>query len=62
MDLDGDGIPDKPRARTAVEDAGSAVKGAAAGAADAVSSLFRRKRDANISPDEIAPEPTDEDE
>lgn len=62
VDLDGDGIPDKPRARTAVEDAGLAVRGAAAEAADAVSSLFRRKREAKDSTDEIASEPTDEDD
>lgn len=36
VDLDGDGIPDKPRALSAVEDAGSAIKGAAAGAAGAI--------------------------
>ncbi len=45
VDLDGDGVPDKPRALSAVEDAGSAVKGATAGAARAVGNLFKRKRD-----------------
>lgn len=45
VDLDGDGVPDKPRARAAVEDAGSAIKGATAGATGAVGSFFRRKRD-----------------
>lgn len=44
VDLDGDGIPDKARAQTAVEDAGSALKGAATGAAGALSSLLRRRR------------------
>lgn len=36
IDIDGDGIPDKPRALAAAEDAGSAIKGAAAGAAGAI--------------------------
>lgn len=49
VDLDGDGTLDKPRALTAVEDAGSAIKGATAGAAGAVGSLFRRKRDSGAS-------------
>ncbi|CAM3466590.1 hypothetical protein [Isoptericola cucumis] len=44
VDLDGDGIPDKPRVRSAAEDAGSAFKNAAAGTAGAVGSLLRRKR------------------
>lgn len=36
VDLDGDGVPDKPRALTAVADAGSAIQGAAAGAVDVI--------------------------
>ena len=60
VDLDGDGIPDKPRAFTAAEDAGSAIKGAAAGAAGAVSSLFRRKREGDRSPDDADAETADE--
>ncbi len=36
VDIDGDGVPDKPRALSAAEDAGSAIKGAAAGAAGAI--------------------------
>ena len=36
VDIDGDGIPDKPRSLAAAEDAGSAIKGAAAGAAGAI--------------------------
>lgn len=44
VDLDGDGIPHKARARTAVEDAGTAIRGAATGAAGAVGSLLRRRR------------------
>ncbi|GEM_PF-162644 len=35
VDTDGDGVSDKPRASAAAEDAGSAIKGAAAGAAGA---------------------------
>lgn len=38
VDLDGDGIPDKPRAVAAVEDAGLAIRGTAAGAASAIGS------------------------
>lgn len=36
VDIDRDGVPDKPRALSAVEDAGSAIKGAVADAADAI--------------------------
>jgi len=36
VDIDGDGVPDKPRALSAMEDAGSAIKGAAADAAGAI--------------------------
>lgn len=60
VDLDGDGIPDKPRAFTTAEDAGSAIKGAAAGAAGAVSSLFRSKREGDRSPDDADAETADE--
>lgn len=38
VDIDGDGIPDKPRALVAAEDAGSAIKGAASDAAEAIGS------------------------
>lgn len=38
VDNDGDGVPEKPRALSAVEDAGSAIKGAAAGTAGAIGS------------------------
>lgn len=60
VDLDGDGIPDKPRARTAVEDAGSAIKGATAGAAGAVGHLFRRKRDGSAMPEGLDSETAQE--
>lgn len=60
VDLDGDGIPDKPRARAAVEDAGSAIKGVTTGAAGAVSHLFRRKRDGASSPEVLNAEPAQE--
>jgi hypothetical protein len=36
VDLDGDGIPDKPRALSAVEDGGAAMKGAAVAAGNAI--------------------------
>ena len=55
VDIDGDGIPDKPRARVVVEDAGSAIKDAAAGAADAARSFFRRRRDGEDTPEENSP-------
>ena len=38
VDLDGDGIPDKPRAVAVVEDVGLAIKGTAVGAANAIGS------------------------
>lgn len=44
VDLDGDGIPDKTRARAEVEEPGASIKDAASGAADAISSLFRHRR------------------
>lgn len=56
VDLDGDGIPDKARARTAVEDAGSALRGAATGAAGAVGSLLRRRRGGELSPGDPGPD------
>lgn len=58
VDIDGDGIPDKPRALTAVEDAGSAIKGKTAEAVGVVGSLFRRKQEGASSPD--VPESTPE--
>lgn len=68
VDLDGDGIPDKPRAMSAVEGAGAAVAGAAvagaeaaagaaAGVADIIGSWFRRKPESSPAPDELVPEP-----
>ncbi|HEY5474204.1 MAG TPA: hypothetical protein VIK32_13565, partial [Candidatus Limnocylindrales bacterium] len=62
VDLDGDGIPDRPRALTAVADAGSAIGGAAAGAAGAVGNLLRRKRDTDALPHELASEPAAEED
>ena len=44
VDIDGDGIPDKPRAATAAEDAGAAVRDAASGVADAIGGRFKRKQ------------------
>ena len=43
VDLDGDGVPDKPRAALAAEEAGAALKGAAAGIAGAFGTLRKRK-------------------
>jgi hypothetical protein len=53
VDVDGDGVPDKPRALTAVEDAGSQIKGVAGEAAGAFGSMFRRKRDRSDAPEEV---------
>lgn len=44
VDIDGDGIPDRPRAAVAAEEAGSAIKVAASGVAGAVGTLFQRRR------------------
>lgn len=44
VDIDGDGVPDKPRAVTAAEDAGAAVRDATSSAAAAMGSLFKRKQ------------------
>ncbi len=57
VDVDGDGIPDQPRAAAAAEQAGAAMKGAAAGAAGAVGNLFHRKRRASAAVDEPEGEP-----
>ena len=43
VDIDGDGVPDKPRATAAAEEAGAAIKGAATGVADAIGTVFKRK-------------------
>jgi len=47
IDLDGDGVPDKPRALTAAENAGDAVKGAASSVSGAIGAIWKRKPDAN---------------
>lgn len=44
VDLDGDGIPDQPRAAAAAEQAGAALKEAGAGIAGAFGTLFQKKR------------------
>lgn len=58
IDLDGDGIPDEARALTVMKGAGFAVKGAAAGAADAMSALLHRKR-ALVTAGDAVGEPSD---
>jgi hypothetical protein len=46
VDIDGDGIPDEPRALTAVKGAGGAIAGAASSMGGSVAGLFKsRKRD-----------------
>lgn len=60
VDLDGDGVPDKPRALSAAEDAGSAIQGAAAGMAGAVGSLFRRKREVPNTMAPVDPQPEED--
>jgi hypothetical protein len=59
VDIDGDGIPDKPRALSAVEDAGSAIRGSAAGAASTIGSLFKRKPETAASSSGNGTETTD---
>lgn len=49
VDSDGDGIPDKPRAAVAAENASAAVKGAASSVTDAIGSILRRKIDKRAS-------------
>lgn len=44
VDVDGDGVVDKPRAAVAAEEAGTALKGAAGGVASAFGTLFGRKQ------------------
>lgn len=49
VDVDGDGIPDKPRAAVTAENAGVAVKGAASTVNSAIGSLLRPKTDRSRS-------------
>ncbi|MBM7473129.1 hypothetical protein [Subtercola frigoramans] len=44
IDIDGDGIPDEPRALTAVKGAGSAIAGAAGSVGGGVAGLFKSKK------------------
>ena len=60
VDLDGDGIPDQPRAAAAAEQAGAAMKGAATGVAGAVGNLFQRRRGAAAEVDESEGDPSDD--
>lgn len=43
VDIDGDGVPDQPRAAAAAQQAGAAIKGAATSVGGAIGGLFRRK-------------------
>ncbi|CAH0123303.1 hypothetical protein [Microbacterium sp. Bi121] len=53
VDIDGDGIPDRPRAATAAEEASAALKDAAGGVAGAFGTLFgRRQVDPSLRSDE----------
>lgn len=61
VDIDGDGIPDRPRAAVAAEEAGAALKGAASGVAGAFGTLFQRKRARIVADDAGDPEGTKED-
>ncbi|WP_175987240.1 hypothetical protein [Microbacterium tenebrionis] len=49
VDLDGDGVPDKPRAAAAAQEAGAALKGAADGVAGAFGTFFKRKQSDHLS-------------
>lgn len=53
VDSDGDGVPDKPRALVAAEDAGLSIKGAAASAAGAIGSALQRRRPRHVEVPEI---------
>ena len=55
VDIDGDGTPDQPRAAAAAEEAGAAIKGAAAGIAGAFGTLFQRKTTALMRDDTVEP-------
>ena len=55
VDLDGDGIPDRPRAAAVVVDAGSAIREATAGAADGFGTLLRRMRAGDVANDAGGP-------
>jgi hypothetical protein len=44
VDLDGDGVPDEPRALTAVKGVGGAIAGSAGAVGDGVSGLFKPKK------------------
>lgn len=58
VDLDGDGIPDQPRALTAMADAGSAITGTTAAALGAAGKLLKRKRETGASTHESDIEPS----
>ena len=53
VDIDGDGIPDQPRAAAAAEEAGAAIKSAAAGIAGAFGTIFQRKTAAPVVDDNV---------
>lgn len=56
VDIDGDGIPDKPRATAAAQEAGAAIKGIATGVADTIGKMFKRKHANTTSPEEPDPQ------
>jgi hypothetical protein len=55
VDIDGDGIPDQPRAAAAAEEAGAAIKGAATGIAGAFGTLLQRKTATPMVDDNVEP-------
>jgi hypothetical protein len=60
VDIDGDGVADQPRAAAAGEQAGAAIKRAAAGLAGAFGTLFQRKADSANAVQEQEVEPSDD--
>ncbi|TFD68212.1 hypothetical protein [Cryobacterium gelidum] len=56
IDIDGDGIPDKPRAIAAAENASAAVKGAASGVTGGIGSILRRRTEKKASSDQSTPD------
>ena len=55
VDIHGDGTPDQLRAAAAAEEAGAAIKGAAAGIAGAFGTLFQRKTAAPMLDNNVEP-------
>ena len=60
LDIDGDGVKDKPRAAAAADNASVKVKGAASSLANSIGSIWTPKADKSSAPEEIDPESSTE--